>query len=253
MKTVLNIYKPVGWTPLEAMNKFKELHPEYAEVKMTYAGRLDPMAEGVVIALAGEEIYKKDFYLKLDKQYEAEILIGIETDTYDALGIIQRASNAYQTAQLFQEVKRFNGSNILPVPPFSAYKVNGKPMHYWAREGKLDEMQIPKRTMNVFDLEIRELRDIHAGALLATVYEKINRVSGDFRQNAIKQSWRKHLEESERRFPVLNIYTHVTSGTYIRSIAHELGCRLGTGALLLSLKRTAVGEYTAKEAEKIDV
>ena len=86
------IYKKVGETPLEALENFRtkrldEGHVEYRNIPMTYAGRLDPMAEGDLLILIGEECKKKDAYLGLDKEYEVEVLFGIETDTHDVLGI----------------------------------------------------------------------------------------------------------------------------------------------------------------------
>ena len=86
MKNVLNIYKPVGISPLDAIKLLQEKFPEYKDVSITYAGRLDPMAEGVLILLTGKEVHKVKEYMKLDKEYEAEILFGFETDTYDILG-----------------------------------------------------------------------------------------------------------------------------------------------------------------------
>jgi tRNA U55 pseudouridine synthase TruB len=67
-KIILN--KPIGETPLEIINYYKRLHPEYRYLPMTYAGRLDPLAEGVLLLLAGEECLKKDEYLSLSKEYE---------------------------------------------------------------------------------------------------------------------------------------------------------------------------------------
>ena len=60
MKQVLNIYKKAGETPLEAINRFRAANPEYRNVKITYAGRLDPLAEGVLILLAGDAVYEKE-------------------------------------------------------------------------------------------------------------------------------------------------------------------------------------------------
>ena len=87
MKCILNIYKKTGETPLETINRLRADKPEYQNAKITYAGRLDPLAKGALILLAGDAVYEKEKYLKLDKEYEAEILFGFETDTYDILGL----------------------------------------------------------------------------------------------------------------------------------------------------------------------
>ena len=74
MKNVINLYKPVGLSPLQVIEKFRLKHREYGKVKLGYAGRLDPMAEGVLMVLVGDENKKIRDYLKFDKEYRAEIL-----------------------------------------------------------------------------------------------------------------------------------------------------------------------------------
>jgi len=86
MKNVIVLNKKEGETPLFALEKFRRKNPKYLNTPMTYAGRLDPMASGVLVILAGEEIKNKDKYLGLDKEYEFSILFGFSTDTYDILG-----------------------------------------------------------------------------------------------------------------------------------------------------------------------
>jgi len=73
-----------------ALNRTRKLEQIDAKTPLTYAGRLDPMAEGVLIILVGDECKKKQKYLGLDKEYEIEVLFGLETDTQDILGVIKR-------------------------------------------------------------------------------------------------------------------------------------------------------------------
>jgi tRNA pseudouridine55 synthase len=89
---IFNINKPAGMTPLEALESLRASRPELAGAPMTYAGRLDPLACGVLVVLTGEDVHSKEQFLGLDKQYEAEILFGFETDSYDILGIPSAAS-----------------------------------------------------------------------------------------------------------------------------------------------------------------
>lgn len=85
------VNKKAGLTPLECINDLKKAEPKLAHVPVTYAGRLDPLAEGVLILLIGDECLKKDEYLKLPKEYEVEVLFGFETDTYDVMGLVKEA------------------------------------------------------------------------------------------------------------------------------------------------------------------
>ena len=91
MKKLLVLNKREGETPLEALENWRLKHKKYKDVKMTYAGRLDPMASGLLVILAGEETKNKEKYLGLDKEYEFEVLFGFSTDTYDILGKIQHS------------------------------------------------------------------------------------------------------------------------------------------------------------------
>lgn len=78
--------KRKGQTPLDVINELKNKDEKLRKLPITYAGRLDPLAEGVLILLIGDECMKKDEYLKLPKEYELTILFGFATDTYDVMG-----------------------------------------------------------------------------------------------------------------------------------------------------------------------
>ena len=71
---IIVLNKKEGETPLEALSNFRAKHKKYKDVKMTYAGRLDPMASGLILILAGEETKNKEKYLTLDKEYSFEVL-----------------------------------------------------------------------------------------------------------------------------------------------------------------------------------
>ena len=87
-KKSIIVYKNLGETPLECLERVRSEQGIADDIPMTYAGRLDPMAEGLLIILIGEECKNKEKYLGLDKTYEFKILVGFSTDTYDLLGMI---------------------------------------------------------------------------------------------------------------------------------------------------------------------
>lgn len=244
---ILNFYKPLGWTPLQCIEAYKEQHPNEKDAFMTYAGRLDPMAEGVLVVLTDEDRHKKDAFLELDKTYEATILFGFETDTYDALGLPKKREGIPDGQQVEFALADLPGPHPLPLPPYSSFKVNGKALVWWAREGRLNEIAIP-----IKEMDVRAIKDIHTESLspqevLSDIEKGVDLVLGDFRQEVILQAWRKLLTAPE---PVLIATCTITvsSGTYIRSLAHALGKQLGSGAILLHLKRKAVGDFTDGDA-----
>ena len=85
-KEVIEAYKEVGETPLEVIQRTRIENNIGNDIPITYAGRLAPMAEGLLLLLAGDSVHKKEEFLKLDKEYEFQILFGFSTDTHDLLG-----------------------------------------------------------------------------------------------------------------------------------------------------------------------
>ena len=110
MKAVLNIKKPEGLTPYQVVTKFKRKHPSYKDIKIAYAGRLDPMAKGVLLLLVEPETKKREKYQKLPKEYEFEILFGVSTDTHDLLGLPIAGSSKLTKDVLEKELKKITAS-----------------------------------------------------------------------------------------------------------------------------------------------
>lgn len=82
------LYKNPGETPLTALKRLRYLAQISSDIPLTYAGRLDPLAEGLLIVLGGEECKKKEQFLAVDKVYECTVLLGFATDTGDVLGLL---------------------------------------------------------------------------------------------------------------------------------------------------------------------
>ncbi len=250
MKKVVILNKKEGETPLEALEFFRKKHKEYKNISMTYAGRLDPMASGVLIILAGEETKKKEKYLALEKEYEFEVLFGVATDTYDILGkiVFTRSHLAVikNQKELTQEIKKnlkhFIGKFKQTYPIYSSKTVQGKPLFVYARAG--EEVKIPNREVLVKTLKFMKIKQITKKNLLKQIEKRIVKVKGDFRQAEILNIWREKLSESmQDKFFLVSFKIKCSSGTYVRVIANSLGERLGIGALAFKIHRTKVGKY----------
>lgn len=264
------VNKRAGQTPLDCINELKNTEPDLVHLPLTYAGRLDPLAEGVLIILIGDECMKKDEYLKLSKEYEVEILFGFETDTYDVMGKIKappkdqaeskvvfetvwpsfKKNSARRSEDLsnttFDEaiLKKFTGRIKQSYPPYSSRTVEGKPLFQWSREGKIDEITIPARDVFVEKIQIIKEDSILGGELLSQIKKDISQVSGDFRQFEIIALWENELEnKKEEKYKTLTLRISCGSGVYVRGLAHEIGMVIGVPALALKIKRTKVGEY----------
>ncbi len=184
MKNILLLNKKEGETPLEALDNFRKKNKQYKNIKMTYAGRLDPMASGLLLVLCGEEIKNKEKYLSLDKEYEFEILFGFATDTYDILGKVisslQYSGNKRELEKnIKQNLKHFSGRFKQKYPIFSSKTVKGRQLFEYARSGT--EVELPEREVFVRSLKLLKLRKITDKKLLQTIEKRINKVKGPAR------------------------------------------------------------------------
>ena len=246
---IVNIYKPLGWTPLECINEIQATRPELENIPITYAGRLDPMAEGVIILLSDDDRYKKEEFQKLEKVYKATFLFGLSSNTYDALGIIARGGSTTEL-EINESLANLKGDHQLPLPPYSSYKIKGKPLHWWANEGRLDEIEIPNKLMSVIEMSDSNISEDILENLRSDALDRIQLVSGDFRQAEVTKSWNDLNKANENLF-IASVTLKVTSGTYIRSIAQMLGKQLGCGAILFKLKRLSVGQYNSQNSQRL--
>ncbi len=255
-QSVIPVYKPLGITPLQALHSLRKANPSLQDETLAYAGRLDPMAEGLLLVLVGDECKKREHYQMLPKTYEVTILFGFATDTYDMLGLITHRTESIP-ADISHKVStvlpEFVGKHDQAYPPYSSARVNGKPLFYWARKGLLDTITIPTKNIEIKEVSLISSKTYSSHELLSSITPIIAHISGDFRQDEILRQWKKELSHAPKDFPVLTIQVDATQGAYMRSLAHEIGARVGIPALALSIKRLTIGEYQSNEAFTIPV
>lgn len=256
MNYVFNVYKPIGYTPFQVVGKFKSKYPKYKDKKIAYAGRLDPMAHGILLLLVKPETERSEKYQKMDKEYEIDILFGVETDSYDMLGIVQslkfKDKNYISKFKIEKILTEYVGTFTQPYPPYSSMAVKGKPLFWWAREGKLGNIDIPTKAVNIYSAELIKAYSLGKSELVNQVYRKISLVEGDFRQKDIIKSWEDFCKKTKRKkFQVAKVKISCSSGTYMRAIAHKLGQNLGSGAIALEILRTKVGDYKLSDSVKL--
>ena len=147
--------KAVGQTPLECLELWRKDKPEFKKTPLAYAGRLDPMASGLLLVLIGDECKNQTNYHHLDKEYEFEILFGTHSDSGDVLGIVSEADKKIVTESEIKNIlPEFIGDMEVPYPIFSSKTVQGKPLHTWTMENRLHEITIPTRKSEIFELEL---------------------------------------------------------------------------------------------------
>lgn len=246
---LFGLYKPAGSTPLQALEELKKIEPDLAKMPLTYAGRLDPMAEGLLMVLAGDAVHKKDEYLKLDKEYVVTALLGMETDSFDLLGVpLMQHTPATKENELAIVLQSYIGITTLPLPPYSSPPYKGKPLFWWARQRLMNNADTPVRESTMHSITSPVMGTITGADLLNYITTTIAKVKGDFRQGEILQAWRQVLppppdKAPEARYVTVAFSVQCASGTYIRALVHDLGKKLGTGACVYTLARTQVGPY----------
>lgn len=201
------IFKPKGITSFRVISILRKITNVK---KIGHGGTLDPLASGVLVVAIGKEFTKK-IHLEVakEKEYEATIILGLESTTDDEEGI----KTIYQNNKNHHDCSLSDIQNILPqfigkieqIPPiYSAIKINGKEAYKLARKGKAVEMK--SRPVEIKNIEI------------------------------LSYKW-----------PLLSIKVICGPGLYIRSLARDLGKALGIGGYLHELVRTRVGEYSLQD------
>ncbi|NCN03484.1 MAG: tRNA pseudouridine(55) synthase TruB [Candidatus Pacebacteria bacterium] len=216
---IILIDKNQDWTSHDVVAKLRGL---VGVKKIGHAGTLDPLATGLLIILVGREFTKlQDQFMKQDKEYEVEAEFGKTTDSYDAMGeIVSEASwdevSKISQVDLTKEMLKLTGQIEQTVPAYSAVKVRGKKLYQKARQGNIDLSTLPTRIVNIYNFEIKEFD--------------------------------KDLKNEKL---TVKFFTKVSSGTYIRSLIHDLGQVLQVGAYVTQLRRISIGTVKIDGAEKI--
>ncbi len=272
---IYNLYKQRGETPLERIQRFIADHPDLKGKKFTYLGRLDPMAEGVLLVGSGEDTTqaRREEFFDLDKEYDFITLFGFATDTYDVLGKILRVEKVSNINELdlMKLCEVYDGEREQKYPEFSSKMIAKRkqappPNPLPKGEGESEEDIIspslpppspPSRRgdgdevkkITIYKMRFKGLDELKPKELFGRLLMDISKVKGDFRQAETLILWNKVLTGSKDDKIFLGRFSaHVSSGTYIRAIVNDLGKTLGIGATTLSIVRTRVGEHTIKDS-----
>jgi tRNA pseudouridine55 synthase len=207
--------KEPGWTSHDVVAKARGV---FGTRKVGHSGTLDPAATGVLVLGVGRGTRLLRFITDLEKTYVAEAVLGLETDSLDADGEITATHD--MSGVTINDVSRvatqFVG-DIEQIPPMvSAIKIDGKRLHELAREGKTVERK--PRPVTVYELKVDPA----------------------------------FVEHGSGERDVFRFTTRCGSGTYIRTIAADIGAALGGGAHLTYLRRTAIGRHTEAAAAPVE-
>ena len=214
MNGFLIVNKPLGYTSRDIVNLVcKELHTK----KVGHTGTLDPKATGVLVLCVGKALKMAELMTEHDKEYIAEVILGIETNTLDMdqnSTIIRETNVNVNKDKIIGVINSFKTKYMQEVPLYSSVKVNGKKLYEYARNNT--PVDLPKKEVEIKDIKIIDDIITENGK----IYFKIKCI--------------------------------VSKGTYIRSLIRDVGNALNVPAVMNSLIRTRQGNFKIEDSYTID-
>ena len=215
---VLLIDKPLQWTSFQAVNKLRwAIRQAFSikKIKVGHAGTLDPLATGLLVICTGKMTKQIHTFQGQEKEYTGTFVLGGTTPSFDLETEIDQTFPTEHISDdlIHNTTSQFIGK-IEQIPPiFSAIKKDGKRLYEFARAG--EQVEIKSRQVEITEFEITE---INTSTTLST-------------------------SNLELKFRVV-----CSKGTYIRSLAHDFGKALNSGAHLSELRRTRIGDFKVVDA-----
>lgn len=212
MNGVILIDKPTNYTSRDIVNIVSKT---IGTKKVGHTGTLDPLATGVLAICVGEGTKLVETLMCDNKIYEAEITLGLETDTLDNEGKeINRKNVLKNKEEIEKALKQMIGTYYQEVPIYSAVKVNGKKLYEYARNG--EEVILPKHEVTIFSLNL--ISDI----------------------------------KYEDNLTIFKVRTHVSKGTYIRSLVRDIALKLNTIGIMSELRRIKQGNFIIEQCNTLE-
>lgn len=243
--------KPVGPTAAQALELLRQHDPSLRGVKLGHAGRLDPLAEGLLTVLVGDENRAVHGLRAQDKTYELDVLLGVASDSFDALGLVTTpVETAVSADALAAACASLEGAYLQRYPPYSQARVGGASLIALSRAGVAVERPSAARVLHT--VELLGLRSTDVAAAAARAVHRVGLVRGDFRQDLIADRWRAVAAAAPVvRLAVASLRVRCSAGTYMRALAADLGDRLGAPAIAWTIRRTAAGPLTLDGARTL--
>lgn len=212
MNGILLVNKKENWTSRDVVNRVGKI---LGTKKVGHTGTLDPLATGVLVLCIGSATKLNEILTSTYKEYEAEITLGLLTDTLDITGNeLKEEKVNVNKEQILEALNKMTGKYIQEVPIYSAVKVNGRKLYEYARAG--ESVELPKREVDIKELE-----------LIGNIKYTDNKT-------------------------IFNIRCLVSKGTYIRALVNDIANSLNTIGVMSKLTRTKQGKFKLENCYKIE-
>lgn len=247
---IIPIDKPRQWTSFQVVNKIKSLlrnRFELKNIKIGHAGTLDPLASGLLLVCIGKATKQIEQIQNDDKEYTGTIAIGATTPCYD---LEQPIDAYYDTSHITMEMiqdkcKTFVGDIEQTPPLFSAVKIDGQRAYQYARND-MHEVCVRSKMVHVEKFNVHDIRISNE-----ELDNPVNIVSTHVSKNT-PGLYKSPQGKIPNGLILIDFAVECGKGTYIRSIARDLGRSLNNGAFLASLQRTRIGEYTLSQSYTLE-
>ncbi|MDD3187774.1 MAG: tRNA pseudouridine(55) synthase TruB [Bacilli bacterium] len=181
--------------------------------KIGHTGTLDPIATGVLVLCIGEATKLVELVTADEKEYVAEVILGVSTDSLDITGnVLEENDSLIEKKQIEEVLNKFKGKYEQEVPKYSAVKIKGKKLYEYARNN--EEVVLPKREVNIKEIELLNYKQ-------------------------------------ENNKTIFSFRCVVSKGTYIRSLIRDIASSLNTIGVMANLKRIRQGKFNIKESYTI--
>jgi tRNA pseudouridine(55) synthase len=227
------VYKRIGETTAELSSRIKN---KYDSQKVAICGKLDPMARGLTRVLTDDKTKLMDNFLKNDKTYEFNIVLGIKTDTDDIMGMIKSidiTGNHYieDIKSKIDDICSFKEQHF---HPFSAIKIKigdkRQSLHQWTQERNMDMLQLPKKNVQVLSKEYGDIQTISIDNYYKNIKNRLGTINmkhiSTFRVPEILTSWDECMQTMHKSdvkyITILPVKLRVSSGFYIRMLPYYL-------------------------------
>lgn len=212
MNGILLVNKKENWTSRDVVNRVGKI---LGTKKVGHTGTLDPLATGVLVLCIGSATKLNEILTSTYKEYEAEITLGLLTDTLDITGNdLKEEKVKVNKEQILEALNKMTGKYVQEVPIYSAVKVNGRKLYEYARAG--ESVELPKREVDIKELE-----------LIGNIKYTDNKT-------------------------IFNIRCLVSKGTYIRALVNDIANSLNTIGVMSKLTRTKQGKFKLENCYKIE-
>ncbi len=233
-----------GETIRETRERFLLFHPELRTSPIRYEGRLDPLAEGVILFVSphGNENERVEREVRLlEKEYEVDALLGVRTDSGDVLGLAEEIllSPSHGDVRILRSEaeKSLVGCHMLPLPLYSSPHIRE------LREKGYKEGKRRRGKMCFREVQSKPLPPMERNDLLSLVERLVVSVPGDFRQREVLSRWERIALFLPERIPLISFSLRASSGSYVRSFLAELARRTKVPVTSLKIRRVKIGTW----------